>query len=218
MPDGVDDGQALGVLGSGITALGVVEAGMIEPGDRALVTAAAGSIGSLVVQLALHRGARVIGLASTAEKRTLITSLGATALDSTGDWADRIGDVTDDHGVDVVLDSVGGPVLAAGLRLLADHGRHVLYGFAAGDLGSLDQAQLGTLLQRNLTLRGFTVQPTDAGAADQVSALLAQVADGRLRVPITDGYSLAEAAQAHRDLAERRTTGKVVLTVQRPVT
>jgi NADPH2:quinone reductase len=215
VPDLIDDGSALGVLGSGITALGVVEAGRIEPGDRVLVTAAAGSIGALVVQFAVQRGARVIGLAGNAAKRELITSLGAaTALDSTGDWPGWIRRVTDDHGVDVVLDSVGGPVLAAGLRLLADHGRHVLYGFAAGDLGVIDQAQLGSLLQRNLTLRGFTVQPTDNGAADQVSTLLGRLADGRLQVPITDGYPLVEAARAHRDLAERRTVGKVVLTVR----
>ncbi len=217
VPDMIDDGSALGVLGSGITALGVVEAGRIEPGDRVLVTAAAGSIGALVVQLAVQRGARVIGLAGNAAKRELIPTLGAaTALDSTGDWPSRIRHITDDHGVDVVLDSVGGPVLAAALRLLADHGRHVLYGFASGDLGTIDQTQLGSLLQRNLTLRGFTVQPTDNDAAEQVSALLGQLAEGQLHVPITDGYPLTEAARAHHDLAERRTVGKVVLTVRAP--
>jgi NADPH2:quinone reductase len=215
VPDGVGDAQALGVLGSGLTALGVVDAGRVSDGEEVLITAAAGAIGSLAVQLAARRGARVIGLASTPAKRELILSLGAgAAFDSTADWESQLHSACDGRGIDVVLDSVAGPVLGAGMRLLAARGRHVLYGFAGGTLGSLETGQLGALMQRNLSLTGFTVDLSDEVAVqERIAELLSLVVHGDLHVPASDEYRLADAAEAHRSLAERRTSGKVMLRV-----
>jgi len=215
VPDEVGDAQALAVVSSGQTAQGVVEAGRVSRGDVVVVTAAAGAVGSLAVQLAARRGGRVFGLASSPDKRELVLSLGASAaFDSAADWEPNVRTATEGQGVDVMLDSVGGNVLAAGLRLLAPHGRHVLYGFAGGTPGQLEESQLGALLQRNLSLRGFTVDlGDDAATGEHVAELLDLVVDGALQVATTGGYALAAADEAHRALAERKTSGKVVLTV-----
>lgn len=215
VPDGVGDAQALGVVGSGLIAHGVVAAGRISRDDVVLVAAAGGAVGSLAVQLAARGGGRVIGLASTQAKRELILSLGAAAaFDSTDDWESQLSAETRGRGVDVVLDSVGGPVLAAGLRLLATYGRHVLYGFASGALGTVDAAQLGAILRGNLSLTGFNLDPSDEAAVhERIAELMALVVDGLLHVPTSDGYPLTDAPEAHRALTERRTAGKVVLIV-----
>jgi NADPH2:quinone reductase len=215
LPDAVGDAQALGVLGSGLVAQGVVEAGRVSRGDHVLVTAAAGGIGSIAVQLAVLRGGRVIGLASTPAKRQLIGSLSAAAaFDSPADWEPQTRAATDGRGVDVMLDSVGGPALATGLRLLATHGRHVLYGFASGALGQIDQMQLSAIMHGNLSLIGYTLDTSDETATrNRTNDLLRLVAEGALHIPTTGSYPLADAADAHQALTERRTTGKVVLTV-----
>lgn len=215
MPEGLGEGPALGVAGAGLTALGVVEAARIVHGDVVVVTAAAGGVGSLAVQLAVGRGARVVGLASTAAKRELVTGLGAdTALDSTGDWGASAQVLAGQRGINAVLDSVGGAVLDAGLRLLAPGGRHVLYGFAGGHLGALAPAQLGALLERNLTLTGYALDTSDpADVQERTADLLALAASGRLQVPLHDGYHLEDAARAHQAITSRQTSGTVVLSV-----
>lgn len=214
VPDQVSDAQAVAVIGAGVTAQGVVEAAGIRPDDLVVVLAAAGSTGVLVTQLVRRRGARVIGLAGTAAKRELVSSLGAEwVFGSSGDWVAQVREATGGEGVDVVLDSVGGPALESGLRLLADDGRLLLYGFASGSFGRLDHDQLGALAAGNRQLRGFTVRVDDATAAEQITELLRQVGQGRLVVPVTERHGLTELRRAHADLQDRRTSGKVVITV-----
>lgn len=209
--------EALAALGSGLTAQGILEAAPVRAGDRVLVTAAAGGVGSLAVQLARIRGATVVGLASTDAKRDLVRQLGAAdAVDSSSpDWVDAALAAAG-GAIDVVLDSVGGPVLGAAPRLLAPHGRHVLYGFASGDLGQLGGAQLGALVGGNHALIGFNLAghlDTDPPVSQRLRGLVEMIADRSLRVVTTGGFSLDDVAAAHRAVGERETAGKVVLSI-----
>ncbi|WP_055590333.1 zinc-binding dehydrogenase [Streptacidiphilus griseoplanus] len=215
VPRGLPVEQALAVFQAGAVALGLLEVMEVGPGDTVLVTAAAGRIGSLLVQLAAAAGARVVAAARGAAKLDLALRLGAAAAvdyDSP-DWVERVRAATGGRGADVVLDAIGGELgRQAALAAAGGTGRLGVYGFTSGswtDVGSGELAGRGVTGSRPLTL-AFR-QPAGVQRARSERAL-AQAAAGRL-VPVVDrAFPLERAAAAHHRLEQRRSAGAVLLT------
>ena len=217
VPDGVSlEDATAALLVQGITAYGVLhDAANFRPGESVLVQAAAGGVGSLAVRLAKLAGAgTVIGTAGSAEKRELVESLGADRAVDYGreGWTDDVLEATDGRGVDIVLESVGGDAAAQAFGSLAPLGRMVTFGAASGrPAPPPDPMQMNV---KGLTLTGFGgpwLRPGRAQAArEEISRYLKS---GDLRPVLGGSFPLAEAAEAHRAVEGRRTTGKVVLAV-----
>ncbi|MFC9296703.1 zinc-binding dehydrogenase [Streptomyces sp. NPDC057011] len=214
--DGLDPAGAVAMIGTGRTTLGILQFAELGPGSTALVPAAAGGIGTLLVQYARNAGATVIALAGGPAKTARAAANGAhLALDYTAPgWADTVR-ARHPEGATVLFDSVGGATARTALDLLAPGARHLVFGWSAGPLALTDADRAG------LTARGITTENVlgpamlrRVGAPDPLRVLetraLAEAAAGRLR-PAVQRYPLAEAAAAHRDLETRATTGKVVL-------
>jgi NADPH:quinone reductase len=214
LPPEVDYDQAAGGLLQGLTALALVHrCARIEPGETIVVEAAAGGTGTLAVQLAKRAGAKVIGLASSEEKRELVRSLGAdAAVDSRADdLGAAIREANDGRRVDAVLHMSGGEAFDEELGILAPLGRMVVFGIA-----SREQRQLSTasLLRGSKSVIGFwlahLLMRQDL-LGPMIQELFAAIAAGELTVTIGEIYPLSEAARAHEDLIARRTTGKLLL-------
>ena len=215
VPDGLAIQTAAALVHDGVTALSLDRLGRPEKGEWVLVSAAAGGAGSLVVQLAVDAGARVVAAASTDVKLALARQLGAEiAIDYTRpDWIDRVREVTG-GGAALVYDGVGGPLGTAALDAVADGGRFVTYGTADG-LAAPDPESAARRGIRVLTplLDG----PPDQEAVRELLGLaLERAAEGRLRPAIGATYPLERAADAHRALAARATVGKSLLLVGGP--
>ncbi|WP_088317188.1 NADPH:quinone oxidoreductase family protein [Kineosporia sp. R_H_3] len=223
VPDGIDDGTALALVLQGTTAWHLLRTcGRLTLGESVVVHAAAGGVGTLAVQLARQWGAgRVVATASSQEKRDLAVSLGAhTAVDVSGTTtADEVRDVLREANggkdVDVVLEMTGGHVFDGSLAALAPMGRLVAYGMASrtapspvapGMLMATSRAVIGFWLVHALRMPG--------GLGPAMDELTSLVGAGRLRAVVGGSYPLEEAAQAHRDLLARRSTGKLVLRVR----
>ena len=216
IPDGVSDGQALALLIQGLTAwhLYRTSARMAE-GESVVVHAAAGGVGSLAVQLGQAFGAgRVIGTASSEEKRALALELGAdAAVDSTReDLADALREANEGRRVDIVLEMVGGHVFDQSLRALAPFGRLVTYGNASREGNTV---ATGALMARSQSVVGFWLVDCLRRPAEMIAAplqdLFTRVISGDLRVVEGAVYPLSEARRAHEDLRARKTVGKLVL-------
>jgi NADPH2:quinone reductase len=214
IPPEVDYDQAAGGLLQGLTAMALVHrCARIEPGETIVIEAAAGGTGTLAVQLAKRAGARVIGLASSEEKRELVRSLGAdAAVDSRAeDLGAAIREANDGKRVDAVLHMSGGEAFDAELGVLAPLGRMVVFGIA-----SREQRQLSTasLLRGSKSVIGFwlahLLMRQDL-LAPMIGDLFGAIAAGELTVTIGEVYPLSEAARAHEDLIARRTSGKLLL-------
>jgi NADPH:quinone reductase len=217
IPDGVQDSAALAVLVQGLTAWHVlVTAARLERGESVAITAAAGGVGSLAIQIARWRGAgRVIAVASTEEKRRVSLALGAdAAVDSVADGlARRLRDANGGTAVDVVLESVGGPLVDASLEALGPGGRLVAFGQASGVSNTVS---LDTLMDRSIGVIGFWLTPTIAARLATrrvIEELLAAVAAGRLHVIEGPSFPIARAGDAHTIVGARGTIGKVTLAV-----
>jgi len=215
IPDGVADETALALLLQGLTAWHLYRTcARVAPGESVVVHSAAGGVGSLAVQLGRPLGAgRVIATASTADKRALALELGAdTAIDGSPDGlTERLVEANLGAPVDVVFELAGGEVFERSLQALAPFGRLVTYGIASGDANSV---RSGDLMRRSRSVVGFWLMHCLGRPAmidEALADLFARIARGELRVVAGPAYPLAEAAQAQRDLAERRTTGKVTL-------
>lgn len=212
VPDGLPLDHAVAVFQAGAVAAGVLAALRVGAEDTVLVTAAAGRIGSLLVQLAAATGARVIGAAGGPEKVAAV--LGADAVvDYRGPgWVAQVRAATGGRGASVVLDAIGGTVGAQAVEAAADgSGRVGLYGFASGAWTPID---IGQVSRRGLTVTGALGMAFAKSAAEQRSDTehaLRAAADGRLTPRIHATYPLEHAARAHADLEERRTIGAVVL-------
>jgi NADPH:quinone reductase len=214
VPDQVDDDQAAGVLLQGLTAMALVRrCARIEPGEAIVVEAAAGGTGTLAVQLAKRAGAKVIGLASSAQKRALVEELGAdVCVDSRAeDLGAAIREANGGERVDAVLHMSGGAAFDAEMGVLAPLGRMVVFGIA-----SREQREVSTaaLLRGSKSVIGFWLVHLLARrelAASMIGELLGAVAAGELAVTVGDVYPLSEAARAHEDLIARRSTGKLLL-------
>ena len=210
VPEGLDFGRASALLVQGLTALGLLRD--LKPGQTILIHAAAGGVGSLLVQLAKIKGARVIGTASTAEKLATVKKLGAdvTVNYTEGEWPEQILRATDGKGVDLLIEMVGGEVGAQNMRCLAKGGTMIVYGAASGQDFSVSALNL---LGGGYTVKGYLVyNETPESMARFMNELMTLINENKLRVTVQE-FPLAEAARAHEALAGRQTTGKVVLTV-----
>jgi NADPH:quinone reductase len=215
IPDGVDDATALALVLQGLTAWHLYRTcGRVARGETVVVHAAAGGVGSLAVQLGRPLGAgRVIATASTEDKRALALDLGAdAAVDGAAEGlTERLVEANLGEPVDVVFEMAGGAVFDASLAALGPFGRLVTYGIASREGNTV---RSGDLMRRSRAVVGFWLmhcigRPTmiDEALAD----LFERVARGELRVVTGPAYPLEQAARAQRDLAARRTTGKVTL-------
>ncbi|HWH20456.1 MAG TPA: zinc-binding dehydrogenase [Solirubrobacterales bacterium] len=214
IPDEVDDEQAAGALLQGLTAMALVNRmARIEPGETIVIEAAAGGTGTLAVQIAKSAGAKVIGLASSAEKRALVEELGADAtVDSRAeDLRAAILEANGGERVDAVLHMSGGDAFDAELRALAPLGRLVVFGNAARESRQIDS---GVLLHGSKAVIGFWLVHVLARrdlAVPLIGELLGALASGALRVTVGGVYPLSEAAAAHRALESRQSSGKLLL-------
>jgi NADPH2:quinone reductase len=215
IPEGVDDGTALALIVQGLTAWHLYKtSARVQPGESVVVVAAAGGVGTLAVQLGKPMGAgRVIATASTPAKRDLALELGAdAAVDADPEGLkERLIEANLDRQVDVVFEMAGGPVFDATFAALAPFGRLVAYGIASGEG---NQIHTRKLMGRSRAVIGFWLAHC-LGKPAMVDQALADLYDraarGELRVVVGATYPLSEARQAQIDLAERRTTGKVLL-------
>ncbi|MGY3202524.1 zinc-binding dehydrogenase [Streptomyces sp. TE5632] len=210
IPERLDFAQAVAMIGTGRTVMGIVQFAEPGPGDVVLVPAAAGGIGTLLVQYAKNAGATVIGLAGGPGKTARVAANGADlAVDYTDPaWPERLS--AHQGKITLVYDGVGGDTARAAVSLLAPGGRHVVFGWSAQGLDSTDPHLVDGV---SLNVLGPEMMRR-AGGANPVRTLelraLTEAAEGRL-TPAVHRFPLAEAAAAHRALENRGTTGKVVL-------
>jgi len=186
----------------------------LKAGDHCLVHAAAGGVGLLLCQMAKRRGARVIGTASTAEKAALARAAGADEVILYGeqDFEVEVKRLTGGAGVQVVYDSVGRTTFAKGLNCLARRGMMVLYGQSSGPVAPFDPQvlnQKGSLFLTRPTLAHHIADRAELLA--RAGTVLEWIASGALELRIAHEFPLAQAADAHRLLEARKTTGKVLL-------
>jgi NADPH2:quinone reductase len=216
VPDGVSDGEALALVLQGTTAWHVLRTSAhLSEGETVVVMAAAGGVGTLAVQLARILGAgRVVAVASSADKRTLATELGADAtVDSAEE--DLTAAIRDACGgrADVILEMTGGPTTAACLAALGPFGRLVVYGMASRQPTA--PIEVGPLMARSQAVIGFwlahAMRDPERLLRQPMAELLAHVEAGRLRPVVGATYGLSEARTAHEDLRGRRTVGKLLL-------
>ncbi|MFG3010198.1 zinc-binding dehydrogenase [Streptomyces cinerochromogenes] len=209
IPENLDPATAVAMIGTGRTTLGIVQFAEPGPDDIVVVPAAAGGIGTLLVQYAKNAGATVIGLAGGPEKTARVRTNGADlAADyTTPDWPAKVRAHLGGRPATIVYDGVGGTIAREAVALLGPDGRHLVFGWSAEGIAQgegylvegLSQSVLGpAMLQKAGGLRALELRA------------LTEAAQGRLRPAVTR-YPLAEAATAHRALEQRRTLGKVVL-------
>lgn len=215
-PGDISDELAAAALLKGCTAEFLIErCARVQPGDTVLVHAAAGGVGLMLVQWLHHLGARVIGTTSTAEKADVVRAAGAEAviLYTAGNVAEQVRALTGGDGVRVTFDSVGLDTWQTSLDATGRRGMIVNYGTASGTAGLIDPGVLllkGSLFNARPALYDYYVTPEErAAGAARVFDLLQR---GVLNVTIGQRYTLAELAQAHRDLEGRRTIGSSVMT------
>lgn len=215
VPEGVPLATAAAAMLQGMTAHYLVHGTRTtRPGDLALVHAAAGGAGLLLVQLLARAGARVIGTCSSDAKAALVREAGAEHVIryDTQDFVPEVRRLTEGRGVDVVYDSVGQSTFEKSLACLRPRGLCVLFGQSSGpvppfDLGKLNA--LGSLFVTRPSLAHYTA--TRAELEERAGTVLGGIRDGWLRIRIGGEWPLAEAAEAQRALESRQTTGKLLL-------
>ncbi|MFJ8215095.1 zinc-binding alcohol dehydrogenase family protein [Streptomyces sp. NPDC096033] len=203
VPDDATAVDAVALVRSGLVARGAYEAGQVRPGESVLVTAAAGGVGTLAVQLAKAAGAgRVVAAVGSADKADFVRGLGAdeVVLYEDADWGAPY---------DVILDGVGGELLGPAVRALAMGGRLVAFSSGGGTVEAYE------LLVRGASMIGFQMRVIAVGRPDLYARwqreLWEQRAAGTLRTAVHEQIPLAEAARAHTVIEQRRNLGKVVL-------
>lgn len=215
LPDDIAVKDGAAAMLQGMTAHYLVRSTWpIKPGDICLIHAAAGGVGLLLCQLAKRFGAGVIGTVSTQAKAELARAAGAdeVILYTEKDFEAEVRRITVGRGVDVVYDSVGRTTFDRSLRCLVRRGMLVLYGQSGGRVEPFDPQLLnqhGSLFLTRPSLAHHTA--TREELLTRAGEVLGWVSDGSLRLRIGGEYRLADAAQAHRDLESRRTTGKLLL-------
>ncbi|GAB3105858.1 zinc-binding dehydrogenase [Streptomyces calidiresistens] len=213
IPDGVGTREAVALVHDGPTALGVFGNAPVGPDTTVLIVAAAGGMGSLLVQLAHAAGARVIGTARGERKLETVRKLGADeAVDhGAADWPDRVRELTGGVGAEVVFDGAGGPLGGAAFAVTADGGHFSAHGAAAGDFAEIDEAEAA---RRGITVHGIQqvwFPPQEYGG--WVERALGEAAAGRITPTIGAVLPLRRAAEAHAAVEARQVVGKALLEV-----
>ena len=224
LPEGVTDQQAAAAMLQGMTAHYLChDTYPLKRGETALVHAAAGGVGLLLVQMAHNIGARVLATVSTEEKAKLAREAGADEiiLYTKSDFEAETRRLTNGQGVHVVYDSVGKTTFEKGLNVLRPRGMMVLFGGSSGAVPPFDLialSQKGSLYVTRPTLVNYIA--TREELMSRSGAVFAMISSGKLKLRIAHTYPLAEAQRAHRDLEGRKTTGKLLLLpiAQRPRT
>ncbi|GAA2386793.1 zinc-binding dehydrogenase [Streptomyces glaucosporus] len=220
LPHRVSEDHAVAMIGTGRTAMGILRFADPSPADTVLVLAAAGGVGSLLVQYARHRGATVVGAAGGPEKAAAVRELGADlAVDYTaGDWADRVREKFGDRPLTHLFEGVGGHLGRTALSLLAPGGTHLSYGHSSAVLSPEARTAPSREEQERLgiTSRSVTGKPMfdRIGGPGNLRVLEEEamgLAAAGVLVPLVHHFPLADAARAHRALESRATLGKVVL-------
>jgi NADPH2:quinone reductase len=215
IPENIDFRTAAAAMLQGMTAHYLSHSTFpLKSGHTALIHAAAGGTGRLLVQIATMLGARAIGTAGSPAKAELARDAGAsdTILYDQVDWVAEVKKLTGGAGVDVVYDSVGQATFLKGLDCLKPRGMMVHFGVSSGQIEPFDTRGLtmkGSLFLTRPTLNTHISDPKEL--AWRSSDVFRWIAEGRLRLRIDREYALADAAQAHRDLEGRKTSGKVIL-------
>lgn len=210
IPDELGFGESTALLVQGLTALGLLNE--TEPGQTILIHAAAGGVGTLLVQLAKFKGLKVIGTASSEQKLQLVADLGADfAVNySEPDWTDEVLKATDGKGVDWLIEMVGGAIVAQNLKVLAKHGTMWIYGAASGEDFKVSVL---SLMSKNHIIRGYWLMNESVENRIRFTKeLLEHLAAGRLKIQVTE-FPLEQAKEAHEAIENRKTTGKVVLKI-----
>jgi len=215
VPDSIKNEQAAAIMLQGMTAQYLLRSTYpLKKGETALIHAAAGGVGLLLVQMAKDIGARVIGTAGSEEKAKLALDAGAddVIVYTQQDFEAETKRLTNGQGVHVIYDGVGKSTFTQDLNLLRPRGYLVLFGGASGPVPPFDPillSQKGSLFLTRPTL--FHYIATRAELEERASDVMNMVAGGRLKLRIEHVYPLREAQQAHRDLEGRKTTGKLLL-------
>jgi len=215
LPDGVSTKQGAAAMLQGLTAHYLATSTYpLKSGDACLVHAAAGGVGLLLCQVAALRGARVVGTVSTREKAALARAAGAAdvILYTEQDFEAEVKRLLGGAGLQVIYDSVGKTTFEKGLNCLAPRGMMVLYGQSSGPVGPFDPQvlnQKGSLFLTRPTLAHHIL--TRAELVARAGEVLGWIESGKLQVRIERELPLAQAAEAHRLLEGRKTTGKVLL-------
>jgi NADPH:quinone reductase len=215
IPQGMSEQQAAAAMLQGMTAHYLShDTYPLKKGETALVHAAAGGVGLLLVQMAHNIGARVIATVSTEEKAKLACEAGAdeVILYTQADFEAESKRLTGGKGVDVVYDSVGKTTFDKGLNILRPRGMMVLFGGSSGAVPPFDLvalSQKGSLYVTRPTLAHYTATREELVARS--SAVFGMIAAGKVKLRVEHTYPLAEAQRAHRDLEGRKTTGKLLL-------
>ncbi len=215
IPQGVSDQQAAAAMLQGMTAQYLLyDAYPLKQGQTALIHAAAGGVGLLLVQMAHNIGARVIATVSTEEKAKLARDAGADEiiLYTQADFEAETKRLMAGKGVDVVYDSVGKTTFEKGLNVLRPRGMMVLFGGSSGAVPPFDPivlTQKGSLFLTRPSLGNYIATREELVARS--GAVFSMVTAGKLKLRIQHTYPLAEAQRAHRDLEGRKTTGKLLL-------
>jgi NADPH2:quinone reductase len=215
LPDSISTRQAAAMMLQGMTARYLLHGCYpVKSGDTIVIQAAAGGVGLIVCQWANHLGATVIGTVGSAQKAELAQAYGCDhpIRYNEEDFVARVQEITDGKGVDVVYDSVGQSTFMKSLDCLRPLGMMVTFGQASGpippfELGIL--AAKGSLFITRPTLMTYTAKHKDL--LEHANDLFSVVKSGAVKIKVRQSYPLSEAAQAHRDLEARKTTGSTIL-------
>jgi NADPH2:quinone reductase len=217
LPDSISTRQAAAMMLQGMTARYLLHGCYsVKAGDTILIQAAAGGVGLIVCQWANHLGATVIGTVGSPEKAELARAHGCLhpILYNDEDFVARTREITNGNGVDVAYDSVGQSTFMKSLDCLRPMGMMVTFGQASGPIPPFDLGLLaakGSLFITRPSLMAYTAKREDL--LEHAQDLFAVVQSGAVKIEVRQTYPLAEAAQAHRDLEARKTTGSTVFTV-----
>ncbi|MGD8261657.1 MAG: quinone oxidoreductase [Desulfobacterales bacterium] len=215
LPESISTRQAAAMMLQGMTARYLLKGCYnVKKGDSILIQAAAGGVGLIVCQWAKHLGATVIGTVGSPQKAELATAHGCDypILYNDEDFAAKTREITDGQGVDVVYDSVGQATFMNSLDCLRPLGMMVSFGQASGAIPPFDISVLGTkgsLILTRPSLMTYTAKREDL--LEHARDLFEVVENGAVKIEIKQTYALADAAQAHRDLEARKTTGSTIL-------
>lgn len=215
LPDAIDFATGAALVLNGSTAVFAAERGQVKAGETALVHGAAGGVGTALIEVLKDLGARCIAVVSSDEKEAVARELGADeVVRSTGPWLEQVRELTGGHGVEVVLDPVGGDRFTDSLRALDVCGRLVVIGFAGGEIPTV---KVNRLLLRDLTVTGVGLDPMERrfpGTTRRITSRVVELAArGALRPRIGARLSLEEGAEALRLLDRRAVTGNIVVDV-----
>ncbi|NUP54149.1 MAG: quinone oxidoreductase [Catenulispora sp.] len=217
IPDDIPSDVAAATMMQGVTAHHfVTESAPLNPGETALVHAAAGGVGRMLTQLLKLRGARVIGLVSREEKVAAAKEAGAdeVLISAGGDFVERVKALTDGEGVHAVFDGGGATTFWSSTQVLRRSGTLVYFGPLIGDIPSVRLFDLPNSIKVTYAVFADHIHSREL-LLEHTGDLFAKIREGKLRIDITGRYALTDAEQAHVDIESRRTSGKLLLDLSR---